>query len=265
MNPTPLDADWLNQHRRPHLPDVVVSPSLPSTNDAIKAQWANNEPGTIWLADEQTQGRGRRGRTWLSPPGGGLYLSMPHQSEHRQDTLPAFGLVLALAVAKAVPDPVWVKWPNDIVIRQDRGWAKVGGCLIDVSISPGAPVGLILGVGLNLALQAHLGSAPHAPPDQAWADLAHVTDRNALALNLIHQLDDDLRVFEAEGLAPFLARWDALDILKGQTIAVLENDHPIMEGVAVGINALGQLGVEANGATEWLNHGDVSIRPSQRL
>lgn len=261
MNPSALDADWLNQRRRGHLPPVVVSPSLPSTNDAIKAQWANNEPGNIWLANEQTHGRGRRGRSWLSPPGGGLYLSMPFWTHHPPETLPVFSLVLALAVAQAVPDPVWVKWPNDIVIRQDSGLAKVGGCLIDVNIKPGAATGLILGVGLNLALQAQLSSTRQTPPDQPWADLVDVTDRNTLALALIDQIDDDLSAFEATGLTPFLARWDALDALKGHPIVVHEQDQPSIEGMAVGINDQGQLGVACDGDTTWLSHGDISIRP----
>ena len=263
MSLAPLDGDWLNQHRRPHLPPVVVSQSLPSTNDAIKAQWANHEPAAIQLANEQTQGRGRRGRTWLSPPDAGLYLSVPHFTKHHQAALPAFSLVLALAVAKAVPEQVWVKWPNDLVVEQTPGWAKVGGCLIDVDFNPNAPTGLILGVGLNLAFGSTVGSTATPLPDQAWADLQHVTDRNRLALDLIHQLDDDLRCYEAEGWAPFHARWAEADILKDRPVSVFENNQPILEGVAVGINEHGQLGVVSDHTTHWLSHGEISIRPCQ--
>lgn len=258
-----VDADWLNAQLPSHCPPVVCIPSVTSTNDVLKAALASGESAHILIANEQTQGRGRRGRTWLSPAGAGLYLSLPHHTHRPSNTLGALSVLLALSAATAIGGDVRIKWPNDLVIPHPGTWAKVGGCLIDVSITRDPPYPVILGLGLNLNLNQALHTSSITSPDQAWADLSTQDDPNTLTLKLITQIYTDLAEFEADGFEPFMPRWERLNVLHNTPIRVLMDDETALEGIAGGINAFGQLSLVNGEKTEWLSVGEVSIRPHQ--
>ena len=131
--------------------------SIGSTNDAALALAAAGEPeGASVLADEQTAGRGRRGRSWSSPPGAGLYLSVILRDREFPKapglvTLGA-GVAAAAAIQAACGLPVRLKWPNDLVIGPE--WRKLGGILCEAQ----GPDALVVGIGINLTAAAH-------PPD----------------------------------------------------------------------------------------------------
>jgi BirA family biotin operon repressor/biotin-[acetyl-CoA-carboxylase] ligase len=122
---------------------------LPSTQDAARQEAERGAPeGTTILADEQTAGRGRLGRQWVSPPGGSLYFSVvlrPH-SEH----LRTLGMIWPLAICQAVGEVTGlsprVKWPNDVLV----GPRKLAGVLIDSEFSGGRVDYAIAGIGLNV-------------------------------------------------------------------------------------------------------------------
>lgn len=257
-----LDADWLNHARAPHLPKVVCKPSVTSTNDVLRADLMAQRAPYILLANEQTQGRGRRNRGWISPPNAGLYLSMPHFTRRPTQTLPSISVLLALSVAQAIGQSVAIKWPNDLVMGHETQWSKVGGCLVDVCLGRQAPHPVILGVGLNLRLAESIMQDQSNPPDQPWADLATIDDRNALALAIIHQIDANFTEFEAQGFAPFVDRWQGFNALDGQSVRVLNDDAVMLEGIAGTVNDQGQLAVHVGEAVSWLSVGEISIRQS---
>lgn len=145
------------------LPPLVFLPEVGSTNDeALSMANAGAPDFTAVLADEQRAGRGRRGRSWASPPGAGMYLSVIVRDHGLGANVPLVTLAAGVAVAEAVVDvsglPVELKWPNDLVIG--RPWRKLAGILCEAS-ALGTPEGvMVVGVGVNLQRAAY-------PPDVA--------------------------------------------------------------------------------------------------
>lgn len=239
-------------------PPVRFVETVTSTNTVLREQMGASNAPQVLIAKEQTHGRGRRGRSWLSPKQAGLYLSYGHVSRLPVHALAPLGLVFAISIASALPASVRIKWPNDLVIPQGRGWAKVGGCLAELSIGGRAPHVAILGVGLNLSVASVLGPTP----EQTWADVPQITDPNALVVNIVHRVQTDLAVFEADGFDAFKARWEALHVLNGQIVDVVRSDTDCVRGVAGGVDAHGQLSIATDQGVEWVNAADVSVRLS---
>lgn len=140
------------------LPPVVYLPEVGSTNDeALALANAGAVEFTAVLADEQRAGRGRRGRTWASPPGAGMYLSVIVRDAGLGASVPLVTLAAGVGVAEAVVDvsglPIELKWPNDLVIG--RPWRKLAGILCEAS-AIGTPQGvMVVGVGVNLQRAAY--------------------------------------------------------------------------------------------------------------
>jgi BirA family biotin operon repressor/biotin-[acetyl-CoA-carboxylase] ligase len=143
---------------RAGLPPIAYLPSVGSTNDEALAMANAGAPEfTAVLADEQRSGRGRRGRTWVSPPGAGMYLSVIVKAEGLGDVVPLVTLAAGVAVAEAVREvsglPVELKWPNDLVVGET--WRKLAGILCE-AWALGTPQGvMIVGIGVNLQRAAY--------------------------------------------------------------------------------------------------------------
>ncbi|MEE4329565.1 MAG: biotin--[acetyl-CoA-carboxylase] ligase, partial [Wenzhouxiangella sp.] len=175
-----LDADRIRSSSSRQDFDIELAFLVESTNASLARRGPFSRPGVL-LAEGQTRGRGRRGRGWVSPPGGGLYLSLGYRFESGLTGLAALSLVAGSAAATVLRRagvPAKLKWPNDIVV-DDR---KLGGCLIELGGSAEGPCEAVIGLGINLCI----GDAPVI--DQAWTDLTrlgHDFDRSALAGQLI--------------------------------------------------------------------------------
>lgn len=252
-----LDARLIQAQLKDTAPTITCFDAVTSTNSVLKAQMANKSDPQVVLATEQTKGRGRRGRSWLSPKHAGLYMSYGHLSALPAGQLAPLSLVLATSVATALPAPVHIKWPNDLVIQIQDRWAKVGGCLVELSVGLPPKHLAVLGVGLNLRLDATLTDV--SAIGQAWANVPNITDINQLAASVIKQLSDDLALFEAYGFDAFNARWAALHVLNGQAVTVTSEDQRF-DGVAGEVNAMGQLSVATDRGIEWVSAADVSVR-----
>lgn len=257
-----LDAAQINASRLSGAPQVVCIDQVTSTNSVLRERLAAGHSPHVLVANEQTQGRGRRGRHWLSPPNGGLYLSYPHITERPTASLGTLSLVVAVSVATALPAPLWVKWPNDLVLRQGGQWAKVGGCLVEMTLNPHPPHLAICGIGINWALGDAVAELKGQEPDQAWADLPTTKNKNVLVAELVNQLHQDLELFSLQGFEAFGDRWRALHALMDQSVQVTESGQPPFVGLAGDVNAVGQLAVATARGVEWVSAGDVSIRPS---
>lgn len=132
---------------------IIYFSTLSSTNDiARELSLQGEEEGTVVMADEQTKGRGTKGRSWYSAPSLGLYVSLILRPARPDlSLLPlAMGLACREAIAEAYGLNVFLKWPNDLII--DR--KKVGGLLLESSFSGNRPLYAILGLGLNLNHEA---------------------------------------------------------------------------------------------------------------
>ena len=209
------------------------------------------------LADAQSAGRGRGGRSWQSPPGAAVYLTLVWPSARPLATQSGLSLVVGLAVRACLAQwqvAAQLKWPNDVWVDGK----KLGGILVE-GLPHGAGSTLLIGVGLNLALPPAAGAAI----DQPWIDLAQLLDppppRNALIGSLLQDLHRYLLRFELAGLEDFNEEWTAADALAGRTVS-WSGPTGTEAGLAIGIDDLGRLRVIQDGQVRVIGAGEVRIR-----
>lgn len=219
-------------------------------------------PGQTWacLAERQTAGRGRRGRAWVSPFAGNLYLSLGWRFEGGPAALGPLSLVAGAATAEAIEAEtgvaVGLKWPNDLYI----GDRKFGGLLVEMAGEPAGPCDIVLGVGINL----HMPEAAARGIDQPWTDLgrhaATPPGRNRLAAAVLEALLQALPM--AGDAGHWLAAWRQRDCLRDRPVRVCEGER-IREGIARGIDDQGALLLEEPQGLRPVAAGEVSIRVTE--
>lgn len=231
-----------------------VFPELDSTS-AWLGRLTSDAGEAVCLAEHQLAGRGRRGRGWLMPFGGGLAMSLRRDVSHWPGVPPRLTLALGVALAEALDhDEIGLKWPNDLVARG----CKLGGILVELR-RRGQECVLVAGVGLNVALPAEVAI------DQPWIDLAglmgeRVPSRNVLAARLIAALSRALDDFCAQPAETLLARWSRYDVLSGLPVTVSSASGEVVEGEARGVDAEGRLRLVGQGREWLLDAGEVSVR-----
>ena len=239
---------------------VEVAWSLDSTNSEL---WRRPAPAgcQVLLAERQTAGRGRLGRAWVSPLSAQVCLSLRRRFDGGLARLEGLSLVAGVAVAEALHalgfDQAGLKWPNDVV----ADGAKLAGLLVECRGERTGAVQVVLGVGINVRLP----SGEAASIDQAWTDLARLAapgqppSRNEVAIAVLERLLQALDVFDRDGLAPFLARYRALDRLLGRQIRIVAGRQAIA-GRALGIAIDGGLRVATCDGEQVFHGGEVSVR-----
>jgi BirA family biotin operon repressor/biotin-[acetyl-CoA-carboxylase] ligase len=252
----------LSEFTRSRLDAFEVFDEIGSTNSYLMKH-APPEPGRLHVAvtDNQTQGRGRHGRTWQSPPGAGLCLSLAHAFAEQPANLPALTLAIGLGVIDALEQEgiggVQLKWPNDLI----AGDGKLGGILTETHTNSAAGICVVTGIGLNVDVGSGLDV------DQPVADLASHADRppssDALAARLIDVLGGTFVDYAVSGFTPYLGRWPARDWLLGRNVKI---DAPGQEtsGTGAGIDADGALLVETAAGVVRVNSGSVVLAPATR-
>ncbi len=197
--------------------------------------------GSVCLAEQQTSGRGRRGRSWVSPYGHNIYLSVLWRFQTSPSAISGLSLAAGVAVIRALknhyPHAFQLKWPNDIYFRQK----KLGGILVEVSGESDGPCHAIIGLGLN----TYVPEAEASTINQDWTDLSRITgqpacNRNELAGALLSELLTTIAEYEDTGLAGYLNEWRAYDCLKDKP-AVLYAGQNSYGGVVTGIDDHGLL------------------------
>ncbi len=213
------------------------------------------------LAEYQSAGRGRRGRAWTQPFGGGLCASLGWSFAAPPAGLAALALAAGVAVLRSLDSSgvagLSLKWPNDVL----RDGGKLGGILCELRSDPAGPVYVVVGVGLNVRLSEDARSDILEAGGVDPADLADVPglSRNALAARLLDSLVRMAGEFAERGFAPFAEAWRAADALRGRPVRV-QAAAVEQVGVARGIDADGALCVEIAGELTRLTAGDVSLR-----
>ena len=241
---------------------LSIEQSLDSTNSAIQRLPVAEQHAAVMLAEQQTRGRGRRGRQWHSPFARNLYLSLGWTFEKPLSELGCLPLVVALSSARALSraglNGHKIKWPNDILLEGQ----KLCGCLVEMQVDSKGYCRAILGVGINIHMQK---SAADSEIDQPWTDLSSqlpACSRNAIAAMLLEELIRDLDKFSSQGFAPFDSFWKQMDGLHGQSIEVFagEQSH---KGIAVGIDANGALLLDTGSEILSLHSGEVSLHKTR--
>jgi BirA family biotin operon repressor/biotin-[acetyl-CoA-carboxylase] ligase len=241
------------------LSGLEILPSVGSTHTELLERARQGLPsGFACLAEHQSAGRGRRGRTWISPFGANLYLSLLWRFEQPPSLVAGLGLAVGVSVARALQGAgigsLGLKWPND-VLWQGR---KLGGILLDLAGESTGPSTVVVGVGINGDMPVRSG----AMIDQPWVDLRTVLgrspERNRLAGLVLGSVLLGLDQFSREGLAPCLPAWNDLDVSRGRTVAV-DTGHGQVIGTAMGLDPEGALLVSVHGETRRYLAGEVSL------
>ena len=240
---------------------VEVLLEVDSTNNRLREQALKGAPsGTVCVAEQQTAGRGRQGRTWVSPFAENLYLSLLWHSRTGATALGGLSLVAGIAVLRSLQEfgihQAGLKWPNDILVNG----AKLAGILIDVAGESSGPCAVIIGIGLNVRM-SHQASEGI---DQSWVDLHTLTgaagiSRNRLAAGVLDKLLPAIELFESQGMQPFMDEWRQHDIVDGCQIE-LQLPNEVIKGRGCGIDPAGALLVETSTGRKRFASGEVSIR-----
>lgn len=240
---------------------VTVLPVIDSTNQYLLDRISSLNSGDCCVAEYQQAGRGRRGRKWFSPFGANLYLSMFWRLEQGPAAAIGLSLVIGIVMAEVLhdlgADKVRVKWPNDLYLN-DR---KLAGILVELTGKTGDAAQIVIGAGLNMVMRQVQADIVN----QGWITLqeAGITiDRNTLAVRLIKDLRDALTLFEQDGLAPFLSRWEKLDNFIHRPVKLIIGDKEIF-GTSRGINAQGALMLEQDGILKPWVGGEISLRSAE--
>ena len=220
--------------------------------------------GTTVVAEAQTEARGRRGRTWLAPPGGGVWMTTLLRPPPGPG-LQALALVAGMAVWHTVRQmapaaAVRIKWPNDIWVQE----RKLAGILLEADdLASPHPV-ILVGIGLNI-LPAHALGLPAAVAAHSvgLAELCPCTPASALAL-LLPALESGYQAWRRHGLAPTLQQWPAADALAQRAVRA-EGPQGALHGVACGLGPQGELLLRnAAGETTGVQAGEVqTLRPAE--
>lgn len=208
-----------------------------STNDVAAAAAERGAPeGTTIVAGAQTSGRGRRGRTWFSPPGAGLYVSTIIRRTSIAPWLTlAGGVAVAEGIRVATGLPTEIKWPNDIVAVGGAGFKsrrKIAGILAEASSGPGGLQHVVLGIGINVG-------AASLPPELSGragsieTELGRAVDAGAVLAHVLSALNRVLSEVEHAGPPSLFTRW--LELAPSAFGQRLEWDGP--HGITTGVSA----------------------------
>lgn len=228
-----------------------------STNSDLLARCGTLQQPTLLVAEVQTAGRGRAGRSWLSEPGASLTFSIAWPFQQTPQSLLGLPLAVGVALATALQSvnvPVQLKWPND-VLKEGK---KLAGVLVETA-THGATTWAVIGIGVNLLMPAELETRiGHAAADATW--LAQMERNQLLGVLLSHQTNC-LQQFGVAGMTPFVEAWNALHAYAGKRVNLIDQGTIVRHGVALGINSTGCLLLQdQSGAINPIMAGDVSLR-----
>lgn len=237
--------------------------SVVSTNAlAGEAELTRPGQGAAWFAEHQSAGRGRRGRTWVSPYGRNLYFSLAWQFDAPLSELAglsiAAGAMLAGLLERHGLSGHGLKWPNDLL------WdgKKLAGILLEVHGETGGPANAVLGIGVNIDLEQTLQDQIDQPATSLRGAGLGV-GRNRLAGELLQASVEMCHQFAASGLQPFVAQWRGFDLFKDQPVCLT---GPGLEhrGRCLGLDDDGGLRLQEDGVVRTFYAGELSLRGGDR-
>lgn len=244
---------------------VALFDQLDSTNGWLLKRIAEGEPrGLVCLAEQQTAGRGRRGRVWVSPFAANLYLSVGWRFSQGIAALEGLSLAVGIAVCDGLQTlgypQVRLKWPNDLLVA-DR---KLGGILVEIAGDASGECAVVIGLGLNVRMP----SSSQSEIDQPWTDLASlsagaVPDRNGLVTAVLDQLMPMLDAYEDRGFGYYRERWESMAAHLGSEV-VIQSPSSEVAGTLLGVTDSGGLRLQVEGGERIFLGGEVSLRAGHR-
>jgi BirA family biotin operon repressor/biotin-[acetyl-CoA-carboxylase] ligase len=241
--------------------DIISLGVVESTNSfAMELADKGASHGTVVIADSQTKGRGRRGRTWISPSGGNIYMSviLTPPMELKEATLLTImaGVACCGALRNTTGLPVEIKWPNDLMVSH----RKLGGILTEIKSGAGGMLYAVMGIGINV--NAKLEDFPPEVRTIATSirnEKGKTEPRTFLMAEILNGLDRWYRVFAQEGKNTLLNEWRRLTSMMGKPVQVTLGEE-IINGLAHDIDDEGRLIVRVpSGALRRISSGDLVV------
>lgn len=249
-----MDTQWAGH-------PVTFYEVLDSTNLRAKLDAENGAPqGALVVADMQTAGRGRRGRSWSSPAGANAYFTLILKPDFEPEKASMLTLVMAMAVAVGITETCGVetriKWPNDIVI----GGKKVCGMLTELSVQQEYIQHVVIGAGVNVRIQKF---APEIADTAVCLEqeCGRKVPRAELIVNIMKTFEKYYGIFmETLDFSGLKEAYDSLLVNCGREVCVLDPKGEYT-GISKGINVVGELLVELpDGSEKAVYAGEVSVR-----
>jgi len=247
-NLEPLNAQIIRDQMKSQLDDILIFENIPSTNQFFLDQGIIKKE--VCLANAQSNGKGRQGKSWLSPPNSGIWLSL----QWIENTPPpsTLGLKLALILIETLNiSNLGIKWSNDIVWKEKY---KLAGFLIETK-QIGKQWQWVIGLGLNIKMPEN------HQVNQLWTDLYRISgkifDRNKLAAQI---LDNFIDILEQKNYQINQEVWKKYDVLFQKQVILHFSNQRSLEGIAMGISEQGALILKTNNEIKTFMSGDVSVR-----
>ncbi len=241
--------------------NITVYKSLISTNSTAKELYKNGAcDGTVILAEEQTEGRGRMDRKWLSPSYKNILVSILLKPQIKVEHIYSLTLALAVSGIDAVKNvsglSAMIKWPNDIYLNKK----KLAGILTEFSVRGKTPAYVILGMGMNVNWNPEKEKNILFPSTSIFIETGKETSRNTLMAEILKNFEIFYSDIKNDKMEYFLKRCNRLSLLTGTEISV-DTGEEIIKGKASGIDKDGGLILEGqDGNIKKILNGDVSLR-----
>ena len=249
-----MHTDWVSK-------EVLYFDTIGSTN--IKAQELAEKgypSGTLVVADKQESGKGRRGRSWVSPSGTGIFMTLMIKPDINPNNASMLTLVAALAVAKAITsvtgEEALIKWPNDIVINGK----KVCGILTEMNAQFDYINHIVVGIGINVhneSFPEEISQMASSLMIEAGGKRFHRAQIIAETMSYFEQYYDTF--LKTQDLSALVREYDELLVNRNKSVRVLDPKEPF-DGKAMGITPKGELIVDTWESRKLVSSGEVSVR-----
>mgnify|MGYP000800366991 FL=1 len=249
-----MHTDWVAK-------EVLYFDTIDSTN--IKAQELAEkgyQSGTLVVADKQESGKGRRGRSWVSPSGTGIFMTLMIKPDINPNNASMLTLVAALAVAKAITsvtgEEALIKWPNDIVVNSK----KVCGILTEMNAQFDYINHIVVGIGINVhneSFPEEISQMASSLMIEAGGKRFHRAQIIAETMSYFEQYYDTF--LKTQDLSALVREYDELLVNRNKSVRVLDPKEPF-DGKAMGITPKGELIVDTWESRKLVSSGEVSVR-----
>ena len=249
-----LHTDWVAK-------EVLYFDTIDSTNTKAQELAEKGYPsGTLVVADKQESGKGRRGRSWVSPSGTGIFMTLMIKPDINPNNASMLTLVAALAVAKAITsvtgEEAMIKWPNDIVVNSK----KVCGILTEMNAQFDYINHIVVGIGINVhneSFPEEISQMASSLMIEAGGKRFHRAQIIAETMSYFEQYYDTF--LKTQDLSALVREYDKLLVNRNKSVRVLDPKEPF-DGKAMGITPKGELIVDTWESRKLVSSGEVSVR-----
>ena len=249
-----MHTDWVAK-------EVLYFDTIDSTNTKAQELAEKGYPsGTLVVADKQESGKGRRGRSWVSPSGTGIFMTLMIKPDINPNNASMLTLVAALAVAKAITsvtgEEALIKWPNDIVVNGK----KVCGILTEMNAQFDYINNIVVGIGINVhneSFPEEISQMASSLMIEAGGKRFHRAQIIAETMSYFEQYYDTF--LKTQDLSALVREYDELLVNRNKSVRVLDPKEPF-DGKAMGITPKGELIVDTWESRKLVSSGEVSVR-----